>query len=124
LDLAVVPTYPAIFSVATGPPQLGAVYAAALNQDGTVNSVDHPAKPGSIIVFWATGAGLFTQSLPDGAIARPPLSAPVQPVSVLFADLSAPGTLVEPLYAGAAPGMVAGVLQVNARLPQNLPGGS
>ena len=31
---------------------------------------------------------------------------------------------VQPLYAGAAPGMVAGVLQVNVRLPQNLFAGS
>jgi uncharacterized protein (TIGR03437 family) len=90
LDLAVASTYPAIFSVATRPPLLGAIYAAALNQDGTVNSINNPAKAGSIIVFWATGAGLFTQSMPDGAIARPPLSATVQPVSVLFASRGPP----------------------------------
>jgi len=123
LDLAVVSSYPAIFSVPPGPPLLDVINAAALNQDGTVNSIKNPAKTGSIIVFWAIGAGLFNQSLPDGAIARPPLSAPLQSVSVLF--VSPAQTLrVQPLYAGPAPGMVAGVLQVNVRLPQNLFAGS
>jgi len=123
LDLAVVSSYPAIFSVPPGPPLLDVTNAAALNQDGTVNSMNNPAKTGSIIVFWATGAGRFTQSMPDGAIAKPPLSAPLQPVSVLFVS-PAQTVGVQPLYAGAAPGMVAGVLQVNVRLPQNLVAGS
>ncbi len=123
LDLAVAATYPAIFSVVPSPPPLDIINAAALNQDGTVNSMNNPAKTGSIIVFWATGAGLFTHSLPDGAIVRPPLSAPLQPVSVLFVS-PAKTVGVQPLYAGAAPGMVAGVLQVNVRLPQNLFAGS
>jgi uncharacterized protein (TIGR03437 family) len=81
-------------------------------------------KPGSIIVFWATGAGLFNQSMPDGAIARAPLSAPLQPVSVLLGYSPTNPTRVEPPYVGAAPGMAAGVLQVNARLPKDLLGGS
>jgi uncharacterized protein (TIGR03437 family) len=50
----------------------------------------------------------------DGAItgSTPPL--PILPVSVQIGGLDA---IVE--YAGAAPGIVAGVLQVNARIPDS-----
>ncbi len=43
------------------------------------------------------------------------LAQPVAPVSVLV-----DGQNTEILYAGAAPGLVAGVLQVNFRLPRKL----
>jgi uncharacterized protein (TIGR03437 family) len=86
--------------------------AVALNEDGTVNSPSHPAVRGSIITFWANGAGLLP-SLTDGSIVHPPLPVPGLPVSVKF-DYTEAG---EVLYAGAAPGMVAGVLQVNVRIP-------
>jgi uncharacterized protein (TIGR03437 family) len=49
----------------------------------------------------------------DGA-----LSKPLAPVSVRVGGMEA-----EVLYAGAAPGLVSGVLQINARLPANLAGG-
>ena len=67
--------------------------------------------------LFATGAGLFTQALPDGAIVHPPLSKPILPVSVLF-----DGQPAEVLYAGAAPDLVAGALQVNVRVPANAAG--
>ena len=31
--------------------------AAAVNQDGSINSPEHPAPPGSIVAIWATGIG-------------------------------------------------------------------
>jgi uncharacterized protein (TIGR03437 family) len=52
-------------------------------------------------------------SLTDGSIVQPPFPVPVLPVSVMF-DFTEAG---EVLYAGAAPGLVAGVLQVNVRIP-------
>ena len=93
--------------------------AAALNEDGTFNSRTNPAKPGSVITFWATGAGLFNTPLSDGAIAQPPLPLAALPVSVFFGSQGLTRSL-EILYAGAAPSFVAGALQVNARLPQTL----
>jgi len=121
VTLTVVPSDPAIFSVlspAPAPPTLPYAHAAALNQDGTINSPGNPARPGSIVVFYVNGAGLFTRSFADGSIVQPPLPEPVLPVSVLFDHGS---QRVEVLYAGAAPTLVAGVLQINVRLPKDLP---
>lgn len=92
-------------------------FAAALNQDGTVNSQAHPAPPGSIVTVWATGAGLTTPYYQDGAILGPGgpsylfatanVSIPL-PVSVLGGNDS-----VQVLYANAAPDAVQGVVQIN-----------
>jgi uncharacterized protein (TIGR03437 family) len=103
--LAVVETTPEIFRSPNG-------YAAALNEDGSVNSLENPAAPGSIIVLYATGAGITEPASRDGRPATEPLPKPRSPITVEI-DLQP----VEVLYAGAAPGLVAGVLQFNVRLP-------
>ena len=51
-------------------------------------------------------------ALPDGHIAVDASAKPVLPVSVIF--WGDPG---EVIYAGQAPGMVDGVLQINVRIP-------
>ncbi len=103
--LAVVETTPEIFRAPNG-------YAAALNEDGSVNSLENPAAPGSIVVLYATGAGITEPANQDGRPATEPLPKPRSPITVEI-DLQP----VEVLYAGAAPGLVAGVLQFNVRLP-------
>jgi uncharacterized protein (TIGR03437 family) len=89
----------------------------AINQDGTLNSADHPAPRGSIITFFATGIGQTNPPLQDGKIAT--VAAPVTSgIDVVFFAL--PGYFIEPaeiLYQGAAPGQVAGVYQLNVRIP-------
>ena len=57
----------------------------------------------------------------DGAITAitPPWSKPVLTPTVMFSNV--PATLN---YAGAAPGVVAGVLQINAIVPDGSPTGS
>lgn len=93
------------------------VYGAiALNQDGTVNSATNPAPRGSVVTVWATGAP--TLGYPDGGIANGDLHAPVLPVSVLTNQLNSFVGLdsLEVLYAGDAPQLVQGVIQVNFRL--------
>jgi uncharacterized protein (TIGR03437 family) len=55
----------------------------------------------------------------DGLLARAALPKPRLPVKVRIGARDA-----EVLYAGAAPGLVAGVMQVNARVPDNAPSGS
>jgi uncharacterized protein (TIGR03437 family) len=108
--LPVKPVAPSIFSVDLS----GTGQAAVLNGDGiTVNSSIHPAQKGDYISIYATGEG---QTLPggiDGQIANGTLPQPVQqPVQVLI-----DGRPAEVQYAGAAPGSVAGLLQVNVRVP-------
>ncbi len=104
--VGVVDAAPAIFTV-----QGGSGAAAALNEDGELNSPDHAAERGSTIVLFATGEG---QTTPNGVEGRP-AGAPA-PVPVLPVKLTIGGYAAEILYAGEAPGF-AGLLQVNARIP-------
>jgi uncharacterized protein (TIGR03437 family) len=93
---------------------------AALNQDGSLNTRENPAKPGSIVTIFATG-GETSQWL-DGQLVPPQsVRGAIFPVSILTA-LANPHSLAI-LYAGDAPGLVAGVMQVNFRLPDSLPPG-
>lgn len=94
----------------------GSGQAAALNQDGTLNSASNPASAGSIITFYATGEGQTNPGGVDGKIANSsPYPAPIQPVSVTIGDLAG---VVQ--YAGAAPSLVAGVLQINVQVPTGI----
>jgi len=87
--------------------------AAVLNQDGSINSPSNPAKKGSIIVIYATGAGQTDPQGVDGKTAVDELPKPRLPVSVRFTE----PIDAEILYAGAAPSFVSGALQVNVRIP-------
>lgn len=88
--------------------------AAALNQDGSINSPDNPAAIGSVVTLYITGAGQMQPKVADGKIASDISPTPVLPVSAVFNfNFANPGTV---LYAGPAPGIVEGVLQVNVRV--------
>lgn len=114
-SLAVRPSQPQVFRALSD--NSLSMSALALNQDGTPNSASNPAPLGSVVTVWATGAGVLSPVKSDGAIAAGALSVPNLPVSVLRSADSAGATSLEVLYAGDAPLMVAGVLQVNFRLP-------
>jgi uncharacterized protein (TIGR03437 family) len=119
-SLSVVPSEPEVFQ--NGPPMPAGGAAVALNQDGSLNSASNPAGGTSIMTVWATGAGLDNSILGgDGIIVTNP-DTPLLPVSVLnasYSDVSGLDSL-EVLYAGNAPLLVKGALQVNFRLPENL----
>jgi uncharacterized protein (TIGR03437 family) len=96
-----------------------ALYPVAINQDGTLNGVDSPAPPGSIVTFFATGEGLTNGVNIAGKPAAPPYPRPALPVSLTIGVVA-----VQLPYAGSAPGY-AGLLQINATLPQDItPGDS
>ncbi len=86
--------------------------AKAANQDGSLNSSASPAAAGTIVTFYATGEGSLTPTLPDGILTAPPLSKPVLPVVVKIG-----GQTAQVQYAGVAPGLTAGVMQVNVTVP-------
>lgn len=113
LSLAVVPSFPGIFTL-TG---TGAGQGAILNQDGSINSASNPAAKGSIIAMFATGDGLESPSQPDGGLTAAPYSETNAPVEVL---LGASETQAHVVYAGGAPTLVAGAMQVNAVIPAGL----
>lgn len=84
--------------------------AALLNENGSLNSASNPATVGTIVVIYLTGEGQTTPVGVDGALAvGATLPKPVLPVSV-----SIGGADAQVLYAGAAPGSVAGLMQINA----------
>jgi len=114
VNLRVVSASPAMFTLNT----MG--QGAILDQDGTVNSATDGASAGSIVSIYATGAGQTSPSGVDGKIAvAGSLAMPVLPVTV-----SIGGEQAEVLYAGDAPGLASGVLQVNVKVPANLTSGT
>jgi uncharacterized protein (TIGR03437 family) len=114
LPLSVVTTVPAIFTLDSS----GAGPGAILNQDSTVNSPSNPAAQGSVVSVFATGAGQTDPAGIDGQVAGAILPAPLLPVFVQIGGLDA-----QVLYAGAAPGIIAGVIQVNCVIPADIPSG-
>jgi uncharacterized protein (TIGR03437 family) len=114
LDVPVADSAPGVFtSTADGRGQ-----AAVLNQNGRVNSPSNPAAPETVATLYSTGAGATSPESQDGAVTAAPYPVPLLPVIVGVGHIGA-----EILYAGAAPGMVAGVLQVNFRIPKDTPTG-
>ena len=91
---------------------------AALNQDSSLNSAANPAAPGSVVVLYGTGAGVLQKSFPDGQVIPAELVSPVAPVYVRFDKLAG-----EVQFAGAAPTLVNGALQVNVAVPRDIAGG-
>ena len=107
--LPVAPTAPGIFTANS----TGSGQAAALNQDGTLNSASNPAQVGSVITLYATGEGQTSPGGVDGKLATgSTLPMPVQTVNVTIGGLPA---VVN--YAGAAPTLVAGLMQINVQIP-------
>ena len=107
---------PAIFTIDAS----GSGPGAIVNQDGTVNSASNPASVGSFVSVYGTGEGQTTPSGIDGKPGASPAPAPLaHPVTATVGGLSA-----EVQYAGGAPGLVAGVIQVNIQIPQGVAAGS
>jgi len=103
---------PAMFTVNSS----GTGQGAILNSDLSANSANNPAKLESTVAIFATGGGLLTAGVADGAVitaSNPPLVA--APVSVTISGQ--PATVS---YQGAAPGLVAGMLQINVQVPAGI----
>lgn len=95
-------------------------WAAALNDDGTVNSASNPARPGSVVVLFGTGGGATVPPSVAGGV-TPLEPRPLEYTPIVY-DASRRELTVE--YAGAAPGLLAGVTQINVRLPNPIPPGA
>jgi uncharacterized protein (TIGR03437 family) len=93
--------------------------AAAINQDGTLNTATTPAKVGDVISLYATGEGQTTPPGVDGKLAAPPYPKPNSSVSLTIGGMPA-----QVQYAGGAPGEVAGMMQVNAQIPSGIQTGN
>jgi uncharacterized protein (TIGR03437 family) len=89
---------------------------AALNENGTANSASNPAKSGSIAVMYLNGSFGHDPDSLDGSIANS-IKWLRFPIQVIVG-----GSEAEVSYAGAAPGLITGITQVNFRIPKGLTG--
>jgi uncharacterized protein (TIGR03437 family) len=114
--LPVAAANPSIFSANAS----GTGQGAILNADLSKNSTSNPAARGSQVVLYATGAGVLKPTEADGVLApstNPPLIS--QPVTA-----SIGGQTATVVYQGAAPGLVAGVSEINVQVPTGITPGS
>lgn len=94
---------------------------AILNQDGlTVNGLTAPEKRGNVIAIYMTGEGSTTPQGVDGVVI--PVSALKKPQQTVTVTVGGVDAVVE--YAGSAPGLISGVMQVNVRIPLTAPTGT
>jgi uncharacterized protein (TIGR03437 family) len=99
---------------------------AIVNQDGSINSATNPAAVGTYVTMFGTGLGQTSPGGVDGTVTSGS-SIPTQIYSVSATLSRNPlfSTVVpmKVLYAGPAPGLAAGVCQIDAVVPAGvLPG--
>jgi uncharacterized protein (TIGR03437 family) len=104
----------------------GTGQAAVLNQDGSVNGPANPEAAGNIVTIFMTGEGQTSPlgvtgsvTCRDGCNTLQQIPVPQQPVTAVVGNQPATVT-----FYGEAPGLVAGVLQVNLIIPPNTPPGA
>ena len=114
LALSVATAVPAIFTLGAS----GVGPGAILNQDSSLNTPLNPADRGSVVSVFATGAGQTDPPGTDGQVAGANLPTPLLRVAVQIGGMDA-----QVLYAGDAPGLISGVLQVNVLVPLGAPSG-
>jgi uncharacterized protein (TIGR03437 family) len=117
--VTIISAQPQIFQEPSG-------FAAAVNQDNSINSVSHPAKAGSIVSIWATGVPLpifyGISQLAPAAQNLECCQVGVHFSAINFADGVPTGTVTGTTpatvtYSGASPGIVGGVVQINFQIP-------
>jgi uncharacterized protein (TIGR03437 family) len=116
MTLPVVPAEPGLFTAnGTGKGQ-----GSILNQDSSINSASNPAAAGSAIVLFGTGGGLTNPPSTDGAL------NPISSTGALTLTVTATvgGQPANVFYAGPAPGLVSGIIQINVTLPSGTPSGN
>jgi len=111
ITLPVVASNPAIFTQNSS----GSGDAVIIRLDASLVTTANPAKLDDILILYGEGYGAATDetSVPDGTIISTSLPVPAEKVLLLI-----DGTVYPTLYAGAAGGLVNGVLQVNFKVPQ------
>ncbi|MEO8371521.1 MAG: hypothetical protein ABI806_20200, partial [Candidatus Solibacter sp.] len=88
----------------------------------TINGASTPEKRGNVIAIYMTGEGKTDPQGVDGAVIPAVVSAlkkPLLPVTVTIGGVDAVVA-----YAGSAPGLISGVMQVNVTIPATAPLGT
>lgn len=108
-------TAPGVYSLS----QNGIGPAAMLKADFSIVSPTNPGRPGETILIYLTGLGAVDPPVGDGA------AAPTNTLSRITSNVNVyiGGQRATVSFAGAAPGF-AGLYQVNAVIPPNVPAGN
>jgi uncharacterized protein (TIGR03118 family) len=107
-SIPVAASAPGLFTSA----ESGSGEVVAFNQDGTVNGTSNAAARGTVATIFATGDGVEDPASADGVVNGDIIHAPVLPVSVTIG-----GQAAQVVFSGSAPGLLAGVLQVEVVIP-------
>jgi uncharacterized protein (TIGR03437 family) len=110
LPVQVTPTAPALYTA----DQSGQGEAAALNENGTMNSTSTPVPAGTVVIVYMTGAGLVSPPTPDGVFAD------VQPLLPITATLGGQAATVQ--YVKGSYFMTPGIIEVFIRAPPGVSG--
>jgi uncharacterized protein (TIGR03437 family) len=94
---------------------------AVLNPDSSINSVARPAARGSVVQIFMTGGGVTNPASTDASITP---SIPPLPYLTLNTTVTVGGLPATVDYWGGAPGAIAGLVQVNATVPNGVAPGS
>ena len=114
-SVAVAASKPAIFTNDSSGHGQGAI----LNQDYSRNGPSNPAQRGQYVFIYGTGEGLTTPPGLDGRLTTTPL-----PKANLSCSATIGGQEAVLNYCGEAPGATAGLVQVNALIPESVMPGS
>ena len=111
VSLPVAAVSPGLFTAAASGAGQGAIVNIA---DYTVNSATNPAARGAFVSIYGTGLGVTTPAGTDGMLAAAPYGQLPSNVPV---TVTMGGIVCQTNYVGAAPGLIAGALQINAQVP-------
>jgi uncharacterized protein (TIGR03437 family) len=114
-QLTSVTTAPGLFtqnSSGSGP-------GAILNQDNSLNGPGNPAAKGGIVQVYLTGEGQTSPGGTTGKLTTVSPTPPLTPYPLLPIGVTINGQPALYTYAGEAPGLVAGVMQLNVQIPSN-----
>ncbi len=114
MQIPIAPTAPGLFTL----DRSGSGPGAILNEDTSINSPANPAVRGSIVALYGTGQGQTDPGGQEDEIPGDALATVVSPVQVTIG-----GQPADLLYAGTAP-TLAGVMQINVRVPSGIKPGS
>ncbi len=111
IKLKVADTAPGIFAMDAS----GRGQGAILNQDYSPNGAANAAARDSVVMIYATGEGQTNPAGSDGTLVGTTLPQPLKDVTVTIG-----GKTAEVSYKGGSPGSVAGLLQINAKVPADV----
>jgi uncharacterized protein (TIGR03437 family) len=111
INAAVVDTAPGIFVNQV----VGTASLNIFNSDLSVNAAANPAAKSSVITFFVTGEGVLNPVPATGSVAKPTAGAFAKPVKTVSLTIGGVAATVQ--YAGQAPGLISGILEIQAQVP-------